>query len=417
MVPRMSNLPRLAALPPGPFARLATLLGDIKPGKEPISLAVGDPHGAVPDFVKEALAKGAAGFGRYPAITGTEDWRQAAGDWLNRRFRLNGTIDAEKNLLPLNGTREGLFSVLFPLMPETKAGSRPIVAMPNPFYQCYAAAALSAGAEPLYVPSLKENGFLPDFAGLPAQALERLAAVYTCSPSNPEGAVADDAYWRSLFELAQRHDFIVLADECYADIWFDQEPASALSTRLAQSGGFSRLLSFHSLSKRSGLPGLRSGMVAGDAGAIEKFRAFRNVAGPTVPTPLLLASAACWRDEDHVVAGRAAYQEKMAVAEQILGNRMQRPQGGFFLWLEVGDGEDFARRAWAEQGVRLLPGAYMGREVFDGRAGDGSVPSPAGRSGCPEYFQSNPGFSYVRVALVNDLSTIMTALERLREIL
>ena len=399
MVRAMSNLPRMAALPEGPFARLAALLKDVKPGKEPISLAVGDPSGVVPEFVKEALAKAAAGFGHYPAIIGTEDWRQAAAGWLNRRFHLNGAIDAEKNLLPLNGTREGLFSVLFPIMPESKAGARPIVAMPNPFYQCYAAAALGSGAEPLYVPSLKQNGFLPDFAGLPAATLERLAAVYVCSPSNPEGAVADTAYWQKLFELAEAYDFVVLADECYADIWFDQEPDCALPVRLNQSGGFARLLSFHSLSKRSGLPGLRSGMVAGDARLIEKFRAFRNVAGPTVPTPLLTASAACWRDEDHVATGRAAYQEKMAAAERILGNRITRPKGGFFLWLEVGNGEEFARRAWAQQGVRLLPGAYMGREILSGKT------------------QSNPGFSYVRVALVNDLSTIMTALERLREIL
>jgi N-succinyldiaminopimelate aminotransferase len=388
---------RLAALPPGPFARLSALLGDSKPGKDPISLAVGDPSGTVPDFVKDALAQSAASFGNYPAITGTQDWRQAAAGWLNRRFALGGAIDAEKNLLPLNGTREGLFSVLFPVMPETKAGARPIVAMPNPFYQCYAAAALGSGAEPLYVPSLKQNGFLPDFAGLPQASLERLAAVYVCSPSNPEGAVADEAYWKTLFQLAEKYDFILLADECYADIWFDKPPACALPARLSQ--GFTNLLSFHSLSKRSGLPGLRSGMVAGDANLIEKFRAFRNVAGPTVPTPLLAASAAAWRDEDHVNANRAAYAQKMAAAETVLGDRMKRPDGGFFLWLDVGNGEEFALRAWREQGVRLLPGATMGREISAGKT------------------QSNPGFSYVRVALVNDLSTIMTALERLREIL
>jgi N-succinyldiaminopimelate aminotransferase len=346
-----------------------------------------------------AIADSAANFGNYPAIIGTDDWRQAASGWLNRRFRLNGAIDAEKNLLPLDGTREGLFTVLFPFMPEGKAGAAPIVAMPNPFYQCYAAAALASGAEPLYVPSLKENGFLPDFAGLPETILERLAAIYVCSPSNPEGAVASRDYWDRLFALADRHNVIVLADECYADIYFGDEPTGALTARQAQCGGFTRLLSFHSLSKRSGLPGLRSGMVAGDAALIETFRAFRNVAGPTVPAPLLAASAACWRDEKHVAANRAGYQEKMAAAERLLGNRMTRPEGGFFLWLEVGNGEEFALRAWAEQGVRLLPGAYMGREILPGK------------------IQSNPGFSYVRVALVNDLSTIMTALERLREIL
>ncbi|HEY2009115.1 MAG TPA: aminotransferase class I/II-fold pyridoxal phosphate-dependent enzyme [Rhizomicrobium sp.] len=395
----MSNLTRMAALPPSPFARLATLLGDVKPGKEPISLAIGDPHGAVPDFVKQAIAESAASFGNYPAITGTEDWREAAASWLNRRFRLNGAIDAGRNLLPLDGTREGLFTALFPFMPESKKGQRPIVAMPNPFYQCYAAAALGSGAEPLYVPSLKENGFLPDFAGLPEATLERLAAVYICSPSNPEGAVADGGYWQKLFALAEQHDFIVLADECYADIYFGEEPTGALTARQAQSGGFARLLTFHSLSKRSGLPGLRSGMVAGDATLIGRFRAFRNVAGATMPTPLLAASAACWRDEDHVIHNRAAYQEKMTAAERMLGNRMTRPKGGFFLWLEVGNGEEFALQAWRAQGVRLLPGAYMGREILPGKT------------------QSNPGFSYVRVALVNDLSTIMTALERLREIL
>ena len=387
---------RLAALPPGPFARLATLLGDVKPGKDPITLAIGDPSGTVPDFVRTALNDSAASFGNYPAIAGAQDWRNAAGEWLNRRFALNGAINPEKHVLPLNGTREGLFSVLFPFMPEAKGGARPLVAMPNPFYQCYAAGVLASGAEPVYVPALKENGFLPDFAGLPQATLERLVAVYICSPSNPEGAVADEAYWKALFTLAEQYDFFVLADECYADVWFDQPPTCALPTRLAQSGGFKNLLSFHSLSKRSGLPGLRSGMVAGCPGLIEKFRAFRNVAGPTVPGPVQAASAAAWRDEAHVTANRLAYADKMAAAQAILGGRMTRPGGGFFLWLDVGNGEEFALKAWRDQGVRLLPGAYMGREISSGKT------------------QSNPGFSYVRVALVNDLSTIKTALETLR---
>ncbi len=387
----------LSALPEGPFARLSALLADIQPGKSPISLAVGDPSGPVPDFVKAALHEALAGFGNYPPIAGTESWRRAAAGWLNRRFGLS--IDAERDVLPLAGTREGLFSALFPFMPVSKAGGKPVVAMPNPFYQCYAAAALAAGAEPLYVPSRKQNGFLPDYAALPGAILQRLAAVYICSPSNPEGAVADEHYWRALFALADRHDFLVLADECYADIWFDAPPLSALSARYSGSGGLERLLSFHSLSKRSGLPGMRSGLVAGDTALIGRLRAFRNVAGPTVPGPLLAASAALWGDEAHVEANRAGYQQKMAAAERILGQRMTRPGGGFFLWLDVGNGEDFARRAWGEQGVRVLPGAYMGRNFDDGKT------------------QENPGFSYVRVALVNDLSTILTALERLRGIL
>ena len=391
----------MSQLPPGPFARLAGLLGDAKPGKDPINLSIGDPSGIVPAFITDALVKASASFGNYPAIIGTEDWREAAAGWLNRRFGLNGAIDAEKNILPLNGTREGLFSVLFPLLPRIKGGGKPIVGMPNPFYQAYAAAALGAGTEPLYVPATAASGFLPDYANLSEATLARMAAVYICSPSNPEGAAAGEEYWRQLFALAARHDFIVLADECYADIYFEQPTVCALPTRLKQAGNFSRLLTFHSLSKRSGLPGLRSGMVAGDAELIARFRAFRNVAGPQMPGPILAASAAAWRDEAHVAANRAAYAQKMAVAERMLGNRtgFRKPAGGFFLWLATGNGEEAALRLWREQGVKVLPGAYMGREIEPGKT------------------QSNPGFSYVRIALVSDLSTIMAALERVNDFL
>ena len=390
----------IAALPPGPFAQLATLLGDVKPGKEPISLSIGDPSGQVPAFITDALTKTVDSFGTYPTINGTADWRQAAAGWLVSRFGLPAaSIDPDRHVLPLNGTREGLYLALFPLMPLAKGGGKPAVAMPNPFYQAYAAAALSAGAEPIYVAATEENDFLPDYAALPKATLQRLVAVYICSPSNPEGASASEAYWKNLFALADRYDFTVLADECYADIYFDRAPDCALPVRLAQSGGFARLLSFHSLSKRSGLPGLRSGILTGDASLIARMRGFRNVAGPTLAGPILAASAAAWRDEAHVVAIRGVYQQKMAAAEAILGHRMKKPDGGFFLWLKVGNGEETALRLWREQGVRVLPGAYMGREIEPGKT------------------QSNPGFSYIRVALVSDLSTIMTALGRVKECL
>ncbi|HWC62200.1 MAG TPA: aminotransferase class I/II-fold pyridoxal phosphate-dependent enzyme, partial [Rhizomicrobium sp.] len=189
----------LSQLPPGPFVRLAKLLGEEKPGKAPISLAVGDPSGKVPDFIMDALSRHSASFGNYPAVNASEDWRQAAGQWLNSRFGLGGQLNHERHVLPLNGTREGLFSVLFPLMPLSKAGGKPIVAMPNPFYQCYAAAALCAGAEPLYVPATEATGFLPDYASLLRETLDRIVAVYICSPSNPEGAVAGESYWNALF--------------------------------------------------------------------------------------------------------------------------------------------------------------------------------------------------------------------------
>jgi N-succinyldiaminopimelate aminotransferase len=390
---------RLAELPPSAFVKLATLLDPHAPGKPPISLAIGDPNGAVPSFIGEALARHAGEFGQYPPINGSADWRDAAAAWLATRFKLPaGAIDPDKSLLPLNGTREGLFLALFTVMPESKAGQRPAVLIPNPFYQCYAAAALASGGEPVFVPATAATGFLPDYASLPKALLERTAAVYICSPSNPEGAVADAQYWRTLFALADQHDFTVFADECYADIYLEGEPLSALTARGAP---FDRLLTFHSLSKRSGLPGLRSGIVAGEKKLIERFRQFRNYAGPQVPLPIIAASAAAWRDEAHVTANRASYQQKFHLARRMLGNRsgFRVPEAGFFLWLDVGNGEETALRLWREGGVRVLPGAYMGRETEVGKSG------------------TNPGFPYVRVALVNDLSTIMAALERMVEVL
>ena len=387
---------RLAQLPPSSFAMLATLLDGIAPGAEPISLAVGDPQGAVPDFVSEAIARHADRFGVYPPINATAEWRAAAVGWLMRRF--GASLDPESQILPLNGTREGLFLAPFIVTPETKGGGRPIVLLPNPFYQCYAAAALSCGAEPVFVRADASTGFLPDFASLPKAILERTVAAYLCSPSNPEGACASQAYWRTLFALADQYDFTVFADECYADIYIETPPVGALSVRGAP---YERLLSFHSLSKRSGLPGLRSGMVAGDAGLMAKFRALRNYAGPQVPLPIIAASTAAWNDEAHVAANRALYIERFRLAQRLLGNRtgFRVPEGGFFLWLEVRDGEQAALDLWRKGGVRVLPGAYMGREIEPGKS------------------RTNPGFPYIRVALVNDLSTIMKAFERMSEIL
>ncbi|HEY5348007.1 MAG TPA: aminotransferase class I/II-fold pyridoxal phosphate-dependent enzyme, partial [Rhizomicrobium sp.] len=226
-------------------------------------------------------------------------------------------------------------------------------------------------------------------------------------------------YWQKLFALADEHDFMIFADECYADIYFDEAPVCALPSRLAATGGFEKLLTFHSLSKRSGLPGLRSGIVAGCPKLIAKFRYLRNIAGPQVALPILAASAAAWSDEAHVTANRETYRERMQLAARSFGDRsgFRIPGGGFFLWLDVGDGEAAALRLWREAGVKVLPGAYMGREIdsLDGRAGDDALRASAGRS--EEKTRSNPGFSYIRVALVSDLSTIMTAFERMKKIL
>jgi aspartate/methionine/tyrosine aminotransferase len=381
---------------------LATLLENEKPGEPAINLSVGDPRGVVPAFVKEALARHAHEFGEYPAINGTADWRDAAAGWIKRRFALpNTAIDPEKHILPLNGTREGLFLAPFIVTPERKNGARPAILLPNPFYQCYSAAILGCGAEPVFVKTGPETGWLPDYAAVPKTTLDRTVAVFVCSPSNPEGAVASETYWKKLFDTADRYGFTVFADECYADIYSGAEPVGAMAVRYATSGGFERLLTFHSLSKRSGMPGLRSGIVAGDPALMAKFRFFRNYAGPQVPMPIMAASAAAWRDEAHVVANRAGYAEKFAVAKALLGNRagFSIPQGGIFLWLDVGDGVETTRRLWREAGIRVLPGAYMGRESEPGT------------------IKSNPGFSYIRVALVSDLLTIEAALLRMGKVL
>lgn len=393
---------RLAELPPGSFVQLASLLDPVKPGAAPVSFAVGDPRGQVPAFITETIARHTHQFGEYPAINGTQDWREAAASWLRRRFALPDTaIDPERNILPLNGTREGLFLAPFIVTPESKAGARPVILIPNPFYQCYAAAVLAAGAEPVFVPARAETNFLPDFASLPASVLQRAVAAYICSPSNPEGACAGEQYWRTLFALADRFDFTVFADECYADIYLDKQPLSVLTARFAETRSIERLMTFHSLSKRSCLPGLRSGIVAGDAKLIAKFRALRAVAGPQVPMPIMAASAAAWRDEAHVEANRATFAERFRLTNRLLGNRagFRLPEGGFFLWLDVGDGEAMTLKLWREAGIRVLPGAYMGRETEPGKT------------------QSNPGFRYIRVALVHELSTIEAALGRMGEIL
>jgi N-succinyldiaminopimelate aminotransferase len=382
------------------FAQLGDLLEHERPGAPVVNLSVGDPRGAVPGFVTEAIAAHAHQFGEYPPINGTADWRAAAAAWIAARFGLpQGIVDPDKNVLPLNGTREGLFLAPFVVTPEAKAGARPAILLPNPFYQCYAAAILAAGAEPIFVATGAD--FLPDYVSLPKAVLDRTVAAYICSPSNPEGAAASESYWRTLFALADAHDFTVFADECYADIYLDAQPMGALTARFAQTGGVSRLLTFHSLSKRSCLPGLRSGIVAGDGKLLATFRQFRNYSAPQVPMPIQAASAAAWRDEAHVAANRATYAARFLAARRLLGNRsnFRLPDGGFFLWLDVGDGVAATLRLWREAGIRVLPGAYMGRETEPGKS------------------QSNPGFSYIRVALVSDLSTIEAALGRMGEIL
>lgn len=398
-----SSAPRTALLPASPFVRLMALLADIVPPQPTIALSVGEPQGPVPAFVTEILGREAAGFSKYPPIQGSNALRRSIADWLVRRYHLaSDAVDPETMILPLSGTREGLFMSLFVIVPDSRNGARPAVLLPNPFYQAYPASALASGAEPIYVNATKETRFLPDFAALPDDILARTAAVFVASPSNPEGAIADLAWWRDLFGLSDRHGFTVLADECYSEIYAGASaPIGALEAALLLGRGTERLLVFNSLSKRSGLAGLRSGFVAGDPQLIAKYRDLRSNAGPQIPGPIQAVSAHAWSDEVHVAANQAIYRANFEIAQEELGNRagFRLPEGGFFLWLEVGDGVAVTRKLWAEAGIRVVPGAYLAND-----AGVGREPG-------------NPGTRYLRAALVNGPETTRAALKKLASVL
>jgi aspartate/methionine/tyrosine aminotransferase len=397
---------RLAEVPLSSFAKLNQLIKDITPqsfpnGDTPVVMTVGEPQDPPPDFIGEIVHQGSKDFGRYPPMAGTVSFRAACAEWLSRRFHLPANaINPETQILPLNGSREGLFFAVFPLVPESKNGGKPVVLIPNPYYSVYPAATIAAGAEAYYVPARRETGFLPDFDHVPESVLKRTVAAFFCSPSNPESACASEKYWRALFELADRYVFTVLADECYCEIYDEIPPLGSMDIRYRMRGDFERLLSFHSLSKRSSAPGLRSGFVAGPAPLINELLLFRNTSGPQVPFPVLEASAAAWRDEAHVESARALYRKRFAVAQRLLGNTpgFRLPSGGFYIWLDVGDGAAFAKELWRRSGVKVMPGAYMAKETIPG--------DPA----------SNPGHSYVRIALVHDSLTISAALERVADL-
>jgi aspartate/methionine/tyrosine aminotransferase len=384
---------RFADLPEYAFPRLRRLLEGTPAGGPELLMTIGEPKHPLPAFVAATIAQHAQEFALYPPNDGTPDLRQSIAAWLAGRYGV--TLDPDTRIMPLNGTREGLFNAAIALSPETKAGARPAVLMPNPFYQAYGAAALAVGAEPVPVPATAESGFLPDYAALPRALLDRTTLCYVCSPANPQGAVADSRYWRELLALADRHDFRILADECYSEIWRETPPPGALEAAAAAGADPERVVVFNSLSKRSNAPGLRSGFAAGGPRAIAALRQLRAYGGAPLPLPIQRASTALWQDEAHVRASRALYAEKVAIADRTLGHLpgYRAPQGGFFLWLDVGDGEAFALRLHRETGVRVLPGAYLGR----------ATPGA-----------ENPGQRYVRIALVADADAVGRGLAAIR---
>jgi aspartate/methionine/tyrosine aminotransferase len=397
LMPAQRDLPNaVPAAGRSPFARLNDLLADIKPGKPPILLSVGEPQHSMPNFVGGVIASNLPDFGRYPANKGSEPFRRAAADWLGRRYKLKRPVDPKSEVLVLAGTREGLFlGALAAVRWVPPRSGKPAILIPNPFYAVYAAGATAAGCEPVYLSAGKATGFLPDLNTLSDELLARTVAFYLASPSNPQGSVADLAYMVKLAGLARRFGFVAFSDECYSEIYNNGVPPTGILE--AAGPDFANVVAFHSMSKRSSLPGLRVGFAAGDRRFLAAFLELRNVAAPQVPVPLQQVAVAAYGDEKHVEENRALYSAKFDLADQIVGDRYgyKRPAGGFFMWLDVGaygTSEEVTKRLWREAGVRVVPGRYLARDQADG---------------------SNPGEGYIRVAMVQDKESTAEALHRL----
>lgn len=400
----------LTRLQPYPFERLRQLFAPVvpNPSHTPISLGIGEPKHPTPDFLKQALCDAVmapdGGLAAYPATAGTPALRQACADWISRRYGL--ALDPATQILPVNGSREALFAfaqvVIDPR--EVMQGQEPVVVCPNPFYQIYEGAALLAGARPWFAPSDPARNFAIDWSCVPEAVWQRTRLLYVCSPGNPTGAVMPLEEWRMLFELSDRHGFVIASDECYSEIYFrDEAPLGGLeaAAKLGRSD-FRNLVAFTSLSKRSNVPGLRSGFVAGDARLIQPFLLYRTYHGSAMSTVVQTASIAAWNDEAHVVDNRAQYRAKFAAVTPLLAQVMDvaLPDAGFYLWAKVpgrfggiegGSDTDFARELLAQYNVTVLPGSFLAREAHG----------------------HNPGAQRVRMALVAETAECVEAAQRI----
>ena len=386
---RFSNLPAYA------FPRLRALLDPHAPGGHALHMTIGEPKHAFPAWVTDVIAEHSAEFNKYPPNEGSPELLQSIATWVQGRYGVG--VNPAEQIMALNGTREGLYNAAMALCPETLSGKPSVILIPNPFYQVYMVAALSIGAEPVFVPATAESGFLPDYTALPPEVLDRTAIAYLCSPSNPQGAVASRTYWRDLIGLAEKHDFQIFADECYSEIYRDTPPVGGLQMAAEFGADPERVVVFHSLSKRSNLAGLRSGFASGGPRSIAQLKQLRTYSGAPLPLPLQRAATKVWADEAHVIENRALYAEKFKMADEIFAGvpGYNSPEAGFFLWIDVGDGEAAALKLWQDTGVRVLPGAYLSRDVQG----------------------ANPGKNYIRVALVAPKNEAEQGLIRLRDCL
>jgi N-succinyldiaminopimelate aminotransferase len=391
----MSN-PHLHKLQPYPFEKLRQLLAGAEPpeSKAHIPLSIGEPKHAAPDFALQCLFANADKYGQYPASKGLPVLREAIAQWLKRRFNLS-VIDPENNILPLQGTREGLFAIAQVLIEPTPDA---VVVMPNPFYQIYEGAALLAGAKPYFANATLQSDYLADYNSVPEDVWRHCQMLYLCTPGNPSGAIVDAEHMWQLIELADKYDFTIVSDECYSEIYLGDEPPVSILEVCAQHGrdDYARCLAFHSLSKRSNLAGLRSGFVAGDAKLLDKFALYRTYHGCALPVPTQFASALTWGDEKHVQENRDAYRAKFAAVAPILAEVLpvRVPEASFFIWLEtpVSD-ETFCRELFEQQHITVLPGSYLARDTERG----------------------NPGANHVRIALVADQAQCVEAAHRIVE--
>ena len=391
--------PDLQQLHPYPFEKLAALKAAVAPPAElkDNMLSIGEPKHEPPAFVLQTLVDNLSKLSNYPTTKGLPELRNTIASWACKRFNLNAAdFSAEHHVLPVNGTREALFAFAQAIVDRSKPN--PLVVSPNPFYQIYEGAAILAGAEPYFLNCTPANNFIPDFAAVPAEVWQRTQLLFICSPGNPTGAVMSSAQLQELIALADRYDFVIASDECYSELYFDEaNPPVGLLQACAEIGrtDFARCVVFHSLSKRSNLPGLRSGFVGGDAKILQKFLLYRTYHGCAMPVPTQLASLAAWQDENHVIENRRAYAEKFAAVIEILGDALPltKPDASFYLWAKTPiKGEFFAQQLFAQQKVTVLPGSYLAR------AADGI----------------NPGEDYVRMALVAPLAECIEAAERIK---
>jgi len=399
---------RFKNLPPYPFPRMRALLEGITPQdtSAALNMSVGEPQHDVPAFVTEILQRERASYNKYPPVAGTPAWRAAVSGWITRRNNLKAGMVTADHLVPLCGSREGLFSIGLAVIPRQKNGQTSVVLSPNPFYQPYAGAALSAGAETFYVSGYvsgsAQMNALPDYTALPEEILQRTALAFICNPSNPEGRIGSRDYLAKMILLARKYDFILVGDECYSEIYADTPPIGLLDVcydlarqnRSGQENPFQNVVVFNSLSKRSNLAGLRSGFMAGDPQVTAEVIRMRSYGGAPLPLPVQSASAAAWNDEAHVIRNRKLYEQKFDLAERYLSGKFAftRPAGGFCLWLDVGDGEAACKKLWQAAGIKALPGAYLAREDGDGR---------------------NVGAPYIRLVLVHDNELLEPALEKI----